>query len=275
MGDGELDQSAEVHWIIICSDSLGETADAVVRATLRQFDANQIKTKRFSHISNEDDVRSVVEQAHLQEAFIAYTLVQPELREMMKRESIRMGVRTVDIMGPMMQAVIDTFNDHPLSKPGLLHRMDEHYFRRVEAVEFAVKYDDGRDARGIVQAEIILIGVSRTSKTPLSIFLAHKGYKVANLPLVPEVKPPVELFSIPKHKIFGLTTEADHLLRIRTERLKSLGLAQHAKYATPSRILEELEYADDLMKKLGCNVIDVSNKAIEETAGLIIDFMQR
>lgn len=266
---------AKEQWIILCSDSVGETAEAVVRATMRQFDANQVKIRRFSHISNEDHIHDVVEEAQSKCAFIAYTLVQPELRETMKRESIRAGIRTVDIMGPVMQAFVDTFNDFPLAQPGLLHRMDEDYFRRVEAVEFAVKFDDGRDARGILKAEIVLIGVSRTSKTPLSIFLAHKGYKVANYPLMPEVKAPSELFDIPKHKIFGLTMDPNYILKVRTERLKSLGLAPGAKYATLPRIIEELEYADRLMQALGCNVIDVSNRAIEETAGLILEIMQR
>ncbi len=105
--------------------------------------------------------------------FVAYTLVQPELREMMKEESVRLGVRAVDIMGPMMQAVIDTFNNFPKREPGLLHRMDDDYFRRVEAIEFAVKCDDGRETSGMLQAHIILIGVSRTSKTPLSIFFSR------------------------------------------------------------------------------------------------------
>jgi hypothetical protein len=273
IGDCELNPSAN-EWIIVCSDSVGETAEAVVRATMRQFQANQVKIKRYSQVATEDAVREVIEDARSKRAFIAYTLVQPELRETMKMEAIKAGVRTVDIMGPMMQAFIDTFNDYPLSKPGLLHRMDEDYFRRVEAIEFSVKYDDGRDARGILKAEIVLIGVSRTSKTPLSIFLAHKGYKVANFPVVPEVKVPKELFEIPPRRIIGLTMDPEQILRIRSERLKSLGLTNSAKYATLPRILEELEYAEKLMKSLGCLVIDVTDKAIEETAGLIIDYIQ-
>jgi len=270
-----LTSTSAEQWIVVCSDSVGETAEAVVNATLRQFHANQTKIKRFSHISSEEQVREAVEEASQKRAFIAYTLVQPELREMLKTESIAMGVRAVDIMGPMMQAFIDTFNDYPLSKPGLLHRLDDAYFRRVEAIEFAVKYDDGRDTRGILLADIVLIGVSRTSKTPLSIYLAHKGHKVANLPLMPEVKVPKELFDIPRGRIVGLTMEAESILKIRKERLKTLGLTPLAKYANLTRIVEELEYAEDLMKTLGCVVIDVSNKAIEETAGLIIDYMQK
>lgn len=267
-------QPVKEHTILICSDSVGETAEAVVRAAMRQFNVDQTKIKRYGHIINEDEICSIVEEAREKGAFIAYTLVQPELREMMKIEAIRLGVRTVDVMGPMMQAFIDTFNDLPSSKPGLLHRLDEEYFRRVEAIEFAVKHDDGQDARGILQAEIVLIGVSRTSKTPLSIFLAHKGFKVANFPLVPEVKIPAELYNIPQQRVFGLTMDAEYILRIRLERLKTLGLALNATYASQQRIVEELEYADEIMKSVGCSIINVTDRAIEETAGLIINYMQ-
>jgi [pyruvate, water dikinase]-phosphate phosphotransferase / [pyruvate, water dikinase] kinase len=259
--------------LYICSDSIGETAEAVAQATIHQFNADQVRIKRHGHLKQEDEIRRVMEEAAATGGFVAYTLVQPELREMMKAEAIRLGVRAVDIMGPMMQAFIDTYGDAPKSKPGLLHEMDADYFRRVDAIEFAVKYDDGRDARGMLQAQVVLIGVSRTSKTPLSIFLAHKGIKVANLPVMPEVKPPAELFKIPSHRIIGLTMDAEHILNIRTERLKAVGLPNGSKYATLQRVVEELEYAQGLMKQLGCTVINVTNKAIEETAGIIVEYI--
>lgn len=260
------------HIVYVCSDSVGETAEAVARATIRQFDAEYVKIKRFAHLKNEEEIRTIMEEVARNEGMVVYTLVQPELREMMKQEAIRLSIRAVDIMGPMMQAFMDAFHDSPKRKPGLLHEMDEAYFRRVEAIEFAVKFDDGRDARGFLQAQIVLIGVSRTSKTPLSIFLAHKGYKVANLPIVPEVKPPKELFTIQPDRIIGLTMDAEQILKIRVERLKAVGLPYGANYATLKRISEEHAYADELMKKLGCRVINVTNKAIEETAGMIMEY---
>jgi [pyruvate, water dikinase]-phosphate phosphotransferase / [pyruvate, water dikinase] kinase len=256
--------------ITICSDSVGETAEAVVRATIRQFDGHHVATKRIGHIKSEDEIRSIVESAASRGGFIAYTLVQPELRETMREEAMRLGVRAVDIMGPMMEAYVDTWGDAPIRKPGLLHQMDEDYFRRVEAVEFAVKCDDGRDTSALLKANLVLIGISRTSKTPLSIFLAHKGLKVSNLPLVPEVKVPKELFLVPGSRIVGLTMDPEKLYKIRTERLKAVGLPFGAKYATMERIHEELEYAHALMKQVGCLVINVTDKAIEETAGIIM-----
>jgi regulator of PEP synthase PpsR (kinase-PPPase family) len=151
--------------------------------------------------------------------------------------------------------------------------MDEDYFRRVEAIEFTVKCDDGRDTSSLLKADIVLIGVSRTSKTPLSIFLAHKGHKVTNLPLVPEVKPPKELFMLQGNRVIGLIMDAEKLLKIRTERLKAVGLPNGAKYAALDRIVEELDYAHELMKQIGCPIINVTDKAIEETAGIILGYL--
>jgi regulator of PEP synthase PpsR (kinase-PPPase family) len=260
--------------ITVCSDSVGETAETVVRAALKQFVQSGIKIKRIGHIQHEDEIQNIIKEVADHGGLIAYTLVQPELREMMRLESIRLDVKSVDIMGPMMQAIMDTFNDKPSREPGLLHQLDAQYFRRVEAVEFAVKSDDGRDTTALLKADLVIIGVSRTSKTPLSIFLAHKGFKVANLPLVPEVKPPNELFQVPANRIVSLIMDAEPLHRIRTERLKALGLPSGSKYAVMERILEELEYAHAMIKKLGCPMIDVTDKAIEETAGIILDYLQ-
>ncbi|BBH18720.1 phosphoenolpyruvate synthase regulatory protein [Paenibacillus baekrokdamisoli] len=262
------------HYIFICSDAVGETAEAVAKATMRQFAFKQVKLKRFSHLKTEDEVVQIVDEAVANGGFIAYTLVQPELRETMKEEALRKGVRAVDVLGPMLQAFIDTFNDSPKRTPGLLHTLDEDYFRRIEAVEFAVKYDDGKDTRGLPLAQVVLIGVSRTSKTPLSIYLAHKGIRVANLPLVPEVKVPAELKSGGKQLIVGLTMKPEQLSGIRTERLKAMGLPFSAQYASTERIEAEFEYADSIMKALRCPVIDVTEKAIEETAGIIMQWFQ-
>jgi len=260
--------------IFVCSDAVGETAEAVAKATARQFTAEQVVIKRFGHIKYEEEIKLIIHEAAKAGGFIVYTLVQPELRETMREESIRMGVRAVDVMGPMMQAFIDTFQDSPKNEPGLLRRLDETYFRKIEAVEFAVKYDDGKDARGFLEAQVVLIGVSRTSKTPVSIYLATKGIKTANYPLTIEVKPPEELFvQKPGRLIVGLTMQPERLLKVRSERLKSLGLPSSAKYASLERITRELEFADSIMRRLKCPVIDVTERAIEETASLILEML--
>ncbi|MBD0380859.1 pyruvate, water dikinase regulatory protein [Paenibacillus sedimenti] len=259
-----------MHTIFVCSDSVGETANTVVQATIRQFNASTVQVRRFGSIRTEDEIRALMEEASRVNGFVAYTLVLPELREMMRQETIRLGVNAIDIMGPMMQAFIDTFKDSPKRKAGLLYQMDEQYFQRVEAVEFTVNSDDGKDPSMMKQAHIVLLGPSRTSKTPLSIYLAHKGYKVSNYPLVPEVKPPSVIYELDPRKLVGLIMSPEQLVRIRTERLKAVGLPFGAKYATEERVVEELEFAIGLYRDLGCTVIDVSEKAIEETAGLIL-----
>ncbi|TDY50651.1 hypothetical protein C7445_102211 [Alicyclobacillus sacchari] len=263
----------DAQTIYVCSDSLGDTAEAVVQAAIHQFDMRRVQIVRCAQLRTEDEIRDVVETAERSGGFIAYTLVQPELREMMKVESIRRGVRVVDIMGPMMQAFIDTFHDHPKRQPGLLHTLNDEYFRRVDAIEFAVKADDGRDPRALLNADIVLLGVSRTSKTPVSVFLAHKGLRVANLPLVPEVRLPDELRQISRDRIVGFTMRVDNMIRIRSERLRHMGLPMHAQYADRRRIEEELLYAETVVRDLGCPLIDVTDRAIEETAQRVLELV--
>lgn len=265
---------AITHFIAICSDSIGETAEAVVQATLRQFELPNTEIKRYMNVREEDELTELMEEVARRGGFVAYTLVQPELREVIREEAVRLNIRTVDIMGPMMQAFADTFNDYPKRLPGLLHRLDDSYFRRVEAMEFAVQYDDGKDVSAILKADIILLGVSRISKTPLSMFLAHKGYKTVNFPIVPEMSPPSQLREVTNGNIIGLTIEPEHLLKIRSERLKVMGLPHQVQYASLERIQEELDYALSLYTGLGCPVIDVTDKAIEESAGLIMNFLK-
>nr|WP_285891292.1 pyruvate, water dikinase regulatory protein [Paenibacillus pasadenensis] len=269
---GEEEESArEPKTVIVCSDSAGETAETVVRATIRQFEAQSVKIERWASVKSEDEIRQMMEHAASIGSFVVYTLVLPELREMIREESARLAVCAVDVMGPVMEGFVRTFNSAPKQQAGLLHRMDQEYFNRVAAVEFTVKSDDGQHIGGWGEADLILLGVSRTSKTPLGIYLAHKGYKVANYPLVPEVKPPEELFRVSRGRFVGLTMSPEKLIGIRIERLKSMGLPPGVSYASLTRVAEELEHAQELFRQLGCLVVDVTDRAIEETAGVILD----
>lgn len=173
-----------------------------------------------------------------------------------------------------MNAFTKVYGKEPKYQPKLIRKLDEEYFKKIEAIEFAVKYDDGKDPRGVKWADIVLIGVSRTSKTPLAMYLAHHGFKVANVPIVPEVSPPEEIYQIPRNKCVGLTISPDKLNEVRRERLKSLGLNLETNYASLERIFNELDFADGIMKRIGCPIIDVSNKAVEETANLIIHILK-
>lgn len=268
--------TAHIPVVYVLSDSVGETAEFVVRAAASQFNGHQWDLRSVSHVHEKSVIDETIQSAKEEQGIIAFTIVLPELREYLLRVAANEGVRVVDIMGPMMDAFEWVSGKSPQLKPGLVHQLDDDYFRRVEAIEFAVKYDDGRDPRGLERADIILVGVSRTSKTPLSMYLAHKRLRVANVPLVPEVAPPEELFKQRNsRKVIGLSIRPDELNLIRKERLKALGLTQEASYASLERILLELEYSESIMHRLNCPIVDVSNKAVEETAGLILDYVKR
>lgn len=261
--------------IYALSDSIGETAELVARATASQFDLGRFDIIRVPYINSVRQIEEILQAAALGRSVVCHTLVSPALRAAMADLAKNYHVRTIDIMGPMIEAVQQATDLTPKLQPGLMHKLDQEYFRRVEAVEFAVKYDDGKNPWGIPKADVVLVGVSRTSKTPLSMYLAHKRFKVANVPLVPEVPPPQELFQVPAHRIVGLIINPFKLNEIRTERLRTMGLASDASYANIERITEELEYAKGIMRQLGCPVIDVSNKAIEETANRIIEIVRK
>lgn len=260
--------------IYVVSDSVGETAELVTKAAASQFQQSNVAIKRFPFIESPEHIEEVISLAKLNQAIIAYTLVRPIDREYMRKRSEEEGIFAYDIIGPLMDELEKKYQSKPEFEPGLVRQLDGDYFKRVEAIEFAVKYDDGRDPRGILRADIVLVGVSRTCKTPLSQFLAHKRYKVANVPLVPEVDPPEELFLVAPEKCIGLKISPEKLNHIRKERLKTLGLGDHAIYANLERIKEELEYFNKVIDKLNCPVIDVTNKAIEETANTVITTIQ-
>lgn len=255
--------------VYVVSDSVGETAELVVKAAASQFVNKNVDIHRIPYVEDEGTINEVIAQAKETNGIIAFTLVVPRVRDYLLNEAKKANIPIYDILTPMMDILQQHLKATPRHEPGVLHTLDEDYFRKVEAIEFAVKYDDGRDPRGILRADVVLIGVSRTSKTPLSQYLAHKRLKVANVPLVPEVEPPKELFQIPKERIVGLTISPEKLTSIRTERLKSLGLKPEANYAKLERIKEELKYSDEIIKKIGCEVVDVSNRAVEETANII------
>ncbi len=258
--------------IFIISDSIGDTAQYVVDATASQF-AGNINVERFSYIQTPRELKRIIAKAVRVKALIVYTLVNPELRKKLTELAENNQIPVVDIMGPMMQSFEKYLNLEPCLEPGLVHRLDQDYFTRVEAMEFTVKYDDRNDDKGIKLADIVLIGVSRTSKTPMCIYLSYRGYKAANIPLVPEVEPSNLIYENPDDKIIGLTIDPLLLNEIRQERLKSLGLNPESQYASIKRINEELEYADRIMRKIGCPVINVTNKSIEESANEVMTYL--
>lgn len=261
--------------IYVISDSVGETAQQVARAAISQFSINDnYEIRRFPYVVDKKFLIQILNSGKNEDAIILYTLVNEELSNLTKEYCHKQNLSSIDLMSPILDKISNKINKNPKREPGAIRKLDESYFKRVEAIEFAVKYDDGKDPRGILKSDIVLVGISRTSKTPLSMYLANKHIKVANIPLVPEIPLPKELNNINPNKIIGLTNSPEKLNKIRQERLKALGLSKNANYANIERILQELDYSDNIMKKLGCPVINVSNKAIEETAGIIMDLIK-
>lgn len=257
------------------SDSLGETGELVVKAAASQFNSTSIEVRRIPYLSSPQDVENALEEAAGCNAAVAYTLVRPELKSFLETKVQELGLVCVDIMGPIIEAIKSVTAVNPHFEPGMIRRLDEFYFNRIEAIEFAVKYDDGKQPWALSKADLVIIGVSRTSKTPLCVYLASKGIKASNVPLVQEVAPPDELFSLPPEKVYGLTLQWSRLYEIRKERLRTLGLSQSADYANPERIIEELDYAAGIMRRIGCTTMDVTNKSVEETAARILEFYRK
>ena len=255
----------ELH---IVSDSTGETAARLVLALEAQFPEQPFEEVRHPRVETVEDLELAVARARGRPAVMVYTLVEPGLRNEMRRLCRRARVHYCDLLGHPIESISRVAGVAARMEPGARAPLDHTYFKRIEAIEFAVKYDDGVGG-GLDEADIVLVGVSRTSKTPLSIYLGYLGHKAANVPIVKGVELPVALFEIDRAKVVGLTIEAHRLAEIREERVRSMG-APRSKYADLEAVYEELDAAATTHRRLGCPVIDVSELSVEETAMRII-----
>ncbi|MEA2021953.1 MAG: pyruvate, water dikinase regulatory protein [Candidatus Caldatribacteriota bacterium] len=261
-------------YIYIISDSTGETVQLVARAAISQFNSDFLKIKLFAHIESIKDIKGILKKIEKNNSLIVYTLIKPELRRFLREESEKYSISSFDIMGPIIENIEKISGISPKLEPGLIRKYDKEYFKRMEAMEFAVKYDSCQRELDLSLADLIILGVSRTSKTPLSMYLAHKGIKVANIILDFEIDPPKQIFNLPREKIVGLSIAPDKLIEIRSERLKTLGLSADSVYANQDRVLKELNYAENIYKKVGCPMINVNNKAIEDIATEILKILK-
>ena len=197
-------------------------------------------------------------------------MISPEFVQFANQYCQENDLFCMDILSPVVNELSKRSGIDPTRLPGAMHSLNQEYFNRIAAMEFAVKYDDGKDPKGFLEADIVLLGVSRTSKTPLSLFLANKNLKVANLPLIPQAHIPKELWEVNPKKIVGLTNNPEILNKIRQERMKAYGLNPNTAYSDINKINEELAFANKLYEKLGCLVINVADLSIEETASIIL-----
>ena len=260
----------ELH---VVSDATGETAARLVQALEAQFPDQEFLEIRHPSVETVADLQLAVNRMKGRPAVVVYTLVEPELRESMRTLCRSAKLHYCDLLGHPIDSISRVAGVAARMEPGARAPLDSTYFKRIEAIEFAVKYDDGVGS-GLADADIVLVGVSRTSKTPLSIYLGYLGHKAANVPVVRGIEPPAVLFEIDPAKIVGLTIGPERLADIRTARVKSMG-ASRKRYAELEVVYSELEEATKLHKKLRCPVIDVTELSVEETAMRIIRLVER
>lgn len=262
--------------IFIVSDSTGDTAEKVVSAALKQFETEQVEIEIFSRVRSEEEIEEIVERATDEDVLVVHTIVDPEQRQALQSMCSEGDLDDLDLIGPLMGKLGSLLSTQAKEQPGGLHAVNDEYFRRIEAVEFAVKNDDGQHPRNLRKADIVLVGISRTSKTPLSTYLAQRGFKVANVPLVMGIEPPTELFAIDQSKIFALSIHENALFRIRQARLQSLGMPADTAYGMQDHIVKETQYAKQIFEaNPHWPIIDVTDRAIEETAAELFSLRKK
>jgi regulator of PEP synthase PpsR (kinase-PPPase family) len=266
------DKNGPVVELHIVSDSTGETATRVVAATEAQFPGQAFATVRHPRVETVSDLQLALARMEGKPAVVIYTLVEPTLRVAMQRLCREAKVDSCDLLAEPLEAVARVSGRAARMEPGAQPPLDEEYFRRIAAIEYAVKTDDGL-GRALPGADVVLVGVSRTSKTPVSMYLGYLGWKAANVPIVKGIEPPAELFAVDSAKVIGLTIDAHRLAEIRSERIRMMG--GDRRYASLEEIYEELDYAAAIHRKLGCPVIDVSELSIEEIAQRILRTVER
>ncbi len=264
-----------MYHIYAVSDATGATAERVLRAALSQFDASQITVARFGGVRSIGQIREVIYEAAKEEGFIVHTMVSEELRRVILKEGRDHNVTTIDLMGPLLARLSELLSTPPRSEPGLFDPFDPSYLQRIEAIDFTVRHDDGQNYYDLNQAEIVLVGVSRTSKTPLSFYLGYRGWKVANVPIILEVDPPKELFELPKGRVVGLTINPERLSDLRKVRAKRMGTYSKG-YADLDHIHQEMDYAFRIFeRRRDWPLVDVTTKSIEEAATEVVVLLGR
>ncbi len=263
---------SDTSTIFIVSDGTGETAAVMIKAALVQYADKEITLVRHKNIRSDQQVEPIIDDAFERHGLIVYTVASAQLRRKIQSLASSKGLPTLDLLGPILNSLDLFFNvtSSTQGRAGLLRAVDEQYFKRIEAIEYTVKHDDGKTFFELDKADIVLVGISRTSKTPLSIFLSHKGWKVANIPLVLDQPLPEQLFKVDQRKVVGLVIDMDSLQRIRKNRLEKFRQDPGGEYASLAHIVKEIDYAAEIFKKnKRWPVFNVTERALEETAAEI------
>jgi hypothetical protein len=261
--------------IFILSDGTGQTAHQAVEAALTQFRGTNPEISRFGEVRTIDRIHKIILKAKEEDAFLIHTLVKDKLREELVRFARVHNIESIDLMGPLLHRLTDHLSANPSEKPGLFRVLNDSYFRKIETMQFAFKHDDGKKVEELEKAEIVLLGVSRTFKTPLSIYLAFRGWYVANIPIILDIPLPDEVYEMPDEKVFCLTTYPTRLALLRKARVEKLG-GTSGDYANPEYVRKEINYANRIFDlHPGWQKINVTSKAIEEISSEIIALLSQ
>ncbi len=254
----------------LLSDSTGETLENIAKAALAQYDDVETLRHFWPMVRSEAHLERILQEIAQNPGLVLFTLVNPETRRTLESRCRAMGLPAIAPLDPVNHALSNLLGQEAKARPGRQHTLDAAYFARVDAIQFTIAHDDGLLAEDWEEADILLAGVSRSSKTPTSIYLANRGYKTANIPIVVESPPPAELYNLKHPLIVGLTTSADRLIQIRRNRLLSLNQATETSYVEQDAVTREVAYARRMFADNGWPVIDVTRRSIEETAAAII-----
>lgn len=256
--------------LYILSGGVGSSGEQLVNTVLAQFPEASVNMVMVGSVRQPEQILDALAQAQSTGGLVVHTLVEAPLRNLLIQEALRLGVTAVDLMGPLLQWLSQALDRDPLGKPGLYRQLNRQYFERVAAIDFTMAHDDGKNPDGWEQADFVLVGVSRAGKTPLSLYLAVLGWKVANVPLVPQLPVPEALFRLDSHRVFGLTIDPDQLLGYRLRRQSRLGVSGASDYVDPEGIENELREAHKVFQRGKFEVIDMTDRTIELGADEIL-----
>lgn len=273
--DGSHHQTVTPPPIYVVSGSMGALGQQAVRTVLSQFTGIRVPVRSVLQVRHPGQIEAVVDQAARNGGTIVHTLIDSTLRYLMIEQARKKNVVAIDVVGPLLTHLVGVLGQEPVGKPGLYREINLAYFKRVEAIDFTLAHDDGKNFQGWDEAEIVLIGPSRVGKTPLSLYLSMQGWKVANVPLVPEIPPRQTLFELDRRRVVGLKIEPMELLAHRQHRQSGLGVSKQSDYNDPVKLYEELEAARQVFRRGRFKVIDVTNKPIETSASEVITAVSR
>lgn len=266
---------ADIPPIFVVSGGRGASGEQLLQTALAQFNNCEVPIEIIGEVTTEEQVQAAVERAERVGGSIVHTLVDADLRQKMIVLARERNVTAIDLIGAVMLHLTNLLSQEPIGRPGLYRQIRETYFKRIEAIEFTVDHDDGRKPHDLHRAEIVVVGVSRVGKTPLSIYLGTRGWKVANVPLVIELDPPEQLFQIDPRRVVGLTIDPQHLQSFRDQRQQKLGLRSPSSYTDLAALYDEVKYAERVCQRGGFPLVDITERSIEENADEVIAHVTR